>query len=116
MTANPGEVPLLPYNSGIPLSSSNPQNPRPRPVALPKGVEDQDLDGQAAENNLFANHNQLGANSSDEEKKEQDSLEEVEVYMPNSEEDRDRDVLHPEGDRADTINDSNALQPTGQEY
>jgi len=38
--------------------------------------------------------------------------------MPNSEEDRDRDVLHPEGDRADTINDSdsNALQPTGQEY
>jgi predicted component of type VI protein secretion system len=79
MTANPGDQVLLPINSGIPLSCTNPADYLQN-ASLQKAPE-----SRPRHANLLHNHNQLGANSSCEEVEEQNSIEEVDVYMPDSE-------------------------------
>ena len=85
----------MPFNTGIPLAVINPTDYLKNPMQKPKDVVE-------TSNNLFANHNQLGQNSSCDERGEQDSLEEVEVYMPNSAE--ERHMLPDQEDRMDTLN------------
>jgi len=53
----------MPFNTGIPLAVINPTDYLKNPMQKPKDVVE-------TSNNLFANHNQLGQNSSCDERGE----------------------------------------------
>lgn len=83
MTVNPNEPMLMPINTGIPLSCADVKALTP----FATGMKPQNPENMHS--NLLHNHNQLGQNSSCEEQSEQNSLEEVEVYMPTVEAEND---------------------------